>query len=388
MSYASLGHVTRLFVAVAFLAALGAAPEHARAAELQTLVVLDPVINEQARAELLEQAATLRTLVEPLPLPKIASVLPTERLTNVHRALETARAAAEEASWADCVREAGNGLAESSAILEELGDIRVIRDLHLQVGVCLVQASVDAGTADGLASARPHFEIATLALETEPPEGLFRVEAEAALKSVRDEVLSRSKGEVLIETDPPGATVLLDGLELAGVTPLRAEVRLGEHFITVRRFRFAPTTQVKFFQPSATLRIELDHPRRSELGADLVRVGEAAPLLERQLAEAAWSRADELLIATAAGDRLTLSLYDSGSGVGLREEISLGTSDDELRTALCRVLGEPCAPVEADGGIPWYVWPLAGAAVVGGVVTAAVVAETSRDIVLCPREGC
>ncbi len=388
MSYASLGHVTRLFVAVAFLAALGAATEHARAAELQTLVVLDPVINEQARAELLEQAATLRTLVEPLPLPKIASVLPTERLTNVHRALETARAAAEEASWADCVREAGNGLAESSAILEELGDIRVIRDLHLQVGVCLVQASVDAGTADGLASARPHFEIATLALETEPPEGLFRVEAEAALKSVRDEVLSRSKGEVLIETDPPGATVLLDGLELAGVTPLRAEVRLGEHFITVRRFRFAPTTQVKFFQPSATLRIELDHPRRSELGADLVRVGEAAPLLERQLAEAAWSRADELLLATAAGDRLTLSLYDSGSGVGLREEISLGTSDDELRTALCRVLGEPCAPVEADGGIPWYVWPLAGAAVVGGVVTAAVVAETSRDIVLCPREGC
>jgi hypothetical protein len=381
-------HVTRTAAALVLLASGAFAPQQALAGDLQTMVVLDSVIDEKVRNTLLTQAATLRNLVEPLPLPKAAAPLPTQRLTDVHRALQTARAAAEEANWAECVRVAGDGLAESSALLEELGDIRVLRDLHLQIGVCLVQASVDAGTADGLASARPHFEMATLALETELPTGLFRAEAEAALKAVREEVLKRPRGEVLVETDPPGASVWIDDREQVGVTPLRAEVRLGEHFITVRRFRFAPLTQAKFFQPSATLHIELDPPRRSELGVQLLQVGDGVPALERQLAEAAWSRADELLLANATGSGLALTLYDSGSGARLRE---LGTADlsaEGLKDALCRVFGEPCGPVEVEAGIPWYVWPLAGAALVGGIVTAAVLAETSRDVVLCPREGC
>ncbi len=385
---ASVAAVSRTAAALLLVASGLFAPEPAQAADLQTMVVLDPALDEQVRSALLQQAKTLRTLVEPLAPPKAAAPLPSQRLTDVHRALQTARSAAEEASWAECVRVAGDGLAESSALLEELGDIRVLRDLHLQIGVCLVQASVDAGTADGLASARPHFEMATLALETEPPTGLFRVEAETALKAVREEVLKRPRGEVLIETDPPGASVWIDDREQTGVTPLRAEVRLGEHFITVRRFRFAPLTQAKFFQPSATLHIELDPPRRSELGLQLLQIGDGVPALERQLAEAAWSRADELLLANSTANGLALTLYDSGSGALLREVATAELSTDGLHEALCRVFGEPCAPVESEAGIPWYVWPLAGAALVGGIVTAAVLAETSRDVILCPREGC
>ena len=101
---ASVAPVSRTAAALLLVASGLFAPEPAQAADLQTMVVLDPALDERVRSALLQQAATLRTLVEPLAPPKAAAPLPSQRLTDVHRALQTARSAAEEASWAECVR--------------------------------------------------------------------------------------------------------------------------------------------------------------------------------------------------------------------------------------------------------------------------------------------
>jgi hypothetical protein len=42
-------------------------------------------------------------------------------------------------------------------------------------------------------------------------------------------------GSINIESDPPGAVVLIDGGKFGGVTPARIEVPVGVHQITIRK---------------------------------------------------------------------------------------------------------------------------------------------------------
>jgi hypothetical protein len=48
---------------------------------------------------------------------------------------------------------------------------------------------------------------------------------------------------------------------------------------------------------------------------------------------------------------------------------------------VCDALGETCET--KSRGVPWYVWPIAGAAVVGGVVSATLIANANRDYKYC-----
>jgi hypothetical protein len=140
------------------------------------------------------------------------------------------------------------------------------------------------------------------------------------------------------------------------------------------------------------VRVNLEPARRSTLGTQLLAVRQAqmaAPSAEEiLLAEAAWSRAEQVLSVTPTSPAgpYRLSLTETANGKPLRS-VSLARSADEAATrrAVCDLLGETC---EAPRGIPWYVWPLAGAVIVGGVVTTAVILENNRDTRFCPPSGC
>jgi hypothetical protein len=81
-----------------------------------------------------------------------------------------------------------------------------------------------------------------------------------------------------------------------------------------------------------------------------------------------------------------LSLAEGATGKLVRSAtVSRSADNASLRRAVCDVLGETC---ETSRGIPWYVWPLAGAVVVGGVVTTTVILENNRDTRFCPPVGC
>src|SRR5258708_3910051 len=70
-------------------------------------------------------------------------------------------------------------------------------------------------------------------------------------------------------------------------------------------------------------------------------------------------------------------LAEGATGKVVRSTIVTPQADNALlRHAVCDVLGETC---EVSRGIPWYVWPLAGAVVLGGVITTAVILENNRD---------
>lgn len=235
--------------------------------------------------------------------------------------------------------------------------------------------------------------------------GLHREEAERAQGAARAEVLGRSRGKVRIESVPPGAEVWIDGRKAAGVTPLDIEVRLGDHFITTRRFRFEPHTERTVLQPSGLVRLALDPARREtlreQLGALSAPGATSPPLAELLLARAVWSRAEQVVfISPLSASPLVISPLSSGSGAKSRVQVldaltgsplgeaRVASAEDDaaLRRAVCSAVGETCeAPAR---GVPWYVWPIAGAALVSGVITAAVVVSNSRPYQLCPAAGC
>ena len=62
------------------------------------------------------------------------------------------------------------------------------------------------------------------------------------------------------------------------------------------------------------------------------------------------------------------------------------SDDDALTEGVCALLGEVCAP--PPRGIPWYLWPIAGAAVVGGAITTGFLVDAARDTRFCPANGC
>ena len=238
--------------------------------------------------------------------------------------------------------------------------------------------------ADQAPSARLHFLVAALLDESPPPTGLHRQEAESAQADARSEILARPRGKLRIVTDPPGARVLVDGREVPGTTPLEADVRLGDHFVTIQRFRYEPNTEQRFLQPFGLVRVNLEPARRSTLSDQLAAVSSgrlpAPPPDELRLAQAVWSRAEQVLTVSrdeGAMGGYRMLLAEGATGKVVRSTMVTPQADNALlRHAVCDVLGETC---EVSRGIPWYVWPLAGAVVLGGVITTAVILENNRD---------
>jgi hypothetical protein len=105
------------------------------------------------------------------------------------------------------------------------------------------------------------------------------------------------------------------------------------------------------------------------------------------LATARWSRAEELLVISAAGHtgNVRMALLDTDLGDVIRTGVS-GDAQRDLGPGVCRVLGEQCEP--PSEGVPWWVWPIVGAAVVAGGISIGVVVERERDVAFCPPSGC
>jgi hypothetical protein len=330
--------------------------------------------------------ATRRAIREDLALPPATSVTTeraamAERAASVRLALERARRAESEAAWDDCVREAAAATSDAVEVLARVDDLASLRDLHLQIGACLTLA----GSAP---SARPHFVAAALLDEAPPRVGLHREEAERALAEALAEVKARARGTVRVETTPPGAEVWIDGRRVPGVTPLVVDARLGDHFVTLRRFRFEPHAELTLLQPSGSVRVALDPAQRATLRDQLAAVaaGVTVPGAEELLlARAVWSRAEQVVTMAPAGAGVRVRVVDAIAGQALRSaSLAAGASDDVLRRAVCDALGETCEAPRR--GVPWYVWPIAGAAVVGGVVSTAFLVNARRDysFVACP----
>jgi hypothetical protein len=355
-------------------------------------VMIDGLGLDTGRLKAVREAALhYRSVVDPVPLPTPGVVSPElvaieQRAQAVRLALERARKRESEALWDDCVREAAGAMSDAIEVMASTGELRLLRELHIQTGVCMSLANQAPG-------ARTHFLGAALFDETPPPTGLHREEAEALQAESRKEILARPRGAVRIVTDPPGAHVFIDGREVPGTTPLEADVRLGDHFVTIRRFRFEPNTEQRLLQPFGLVRASLEPARRSTLAEQLAAVqagrGPAPPRDELELALAQWSRAEELLVAApqqAPSSGYKFSLVEAGTGKSIRSlAVSASADPASMRQSVCEVLGESC---QVSRGIPWYVWPLAGAVVVGGVVTTGVILENNRDTRFCPPAGC
>ncbi|MBL8740455.1 MAG: PEGA domain-containing protein, partial [Myxococcales bacterium] len=217
---------------VVSLAALGLLGSSALAhAEETPLAVDSPGITPSQALEVRSEAKRMRPVVTSIR-PKSVGQSPAEvARSELSRALfdnlARAKERAAEADFAGCVEHAGRALGGADKIVGELGAFDLLRDLHVEIGVCLA--------LDGRKeSALVHFTSATLLDEAAPKSGLYRSEAEAVREQARQAVLTRSEGVVRIQTDPPGAKVSIDGRELSGVTPLDVHVRLGDHFVTFR----------------------------------------------------------------------------------------------------------------------------------------------------------
>jgi PEGA domain len=304
----------------------------------------------------------------------------TERAASIRLALGRAHHAETEAAWDACVHEAADALPAAIEVLSKVNDLLLLRDLHAQIGACLTLA----GSA---ASARPHFVSAALLDEAEPRLGLHREEAEKVQAEARAEVLSRGRGTVRIETTPPGAEVWIDGRKAAGLTPLMVDVRLGDHYVTTRRFRFEAHTERAVLQPSGLVRVVLDPAGRGTLRDQLAAVAAGAGAApsddELRLARAVWSRAEQVVDVEPRGPAsCRVQVLDAITGQALKgAQIARADDDDAVRRAVCEALGETCEI--KPHGVPWYVWPIAGAALVGGVVSAVVVVNSNRSYRYC-----
>lgn len=380
------------------------------------VVMAEPSIDGATRRRVERVVASRRALRKLRPLPTAQAVAPAEvanagRVQAVALALDRARQRASEAAWEECAREAAEALGQAIEVLAHARRLDLLRDLHIQIGVCMTLGQHSA-------NARPHFQTAALLDETPPQPGRYREEAEHAMGQIRDEVLARSRGPVRIVTDPPGAEVWLDGRKAAGVTPLDVSTRLGDHFVTIRRFRFEQLTERRVLQPGSRVRFELEPARRSSLKRQLAAVAagqrRAAPH-ELRWARARWSHAAQLLwlsrtgypsgaaepstgrapgplaprqeaLATG-GTGVRLALVDVATGQTLRtRSVATPADDADWRMAVCGVLGETCEP--PDEGIPWYVWPIAGAALVGAAIATGFIIDSARPTRFCPSTGC
>jgi hypothetical protein len=80
-----------------------------------------------------------------------------------------------------------------------------------------------------------------------------------------------------------------------------------------------------------------------------------------------------------------VQLLDAITGQALKgAQVSRTDDDNALRRAVCDALGETCEI--KSKGIPWYVWPIAGVAAAGGVISAVFIVNANRQYryVACP----
>ena len=254
---------------------------HAAATErigTPVLVLPEPGLDAPL-AERVEQVVASRRPLRPLrPTPPYArsprEVGVEQRVAAIADALSRARKHEEWARWDECAKEGGDKLGVATELLASTDKLELLRDLHLQIGACLSLGPEPA-------NAQPYFRIATLLDEAAPPRGAHRAEAEQALEMARAEVLARRRGPVRIETEPPGAEVWIDGRRTPGVTPLTVTVRLGEHFVTLRRFRFESQTNYALLQPRTSMRFVLQPAGRETLARQLAdaKAGKRKPPL-------------------------------------------------------------------------------------------------------------
>jgi hypothetical protein len=308
------------------------------------------------------------------------------RVKAIALALERARKHEEVAAWNDCVKESGDQLGPATELLATSGKLDLLRDLHVQIGSCMSLAGQES-------DAMPHFRTASLLDESPPPMGMHREEAELARDQARDEILGRAKGPVRIETDPPGAEVWIDGRRVTGVTPLSVDVRLGQHFVTLRRFRHEPQTTQTMLQPESRVRFALEGARRDTLREQLgeVRAGvRKVAQRELELAKALWAGAAQLILLTkppGPSVAIRVSLVDATSGRSVRgQTIPTAAEEEELRRGVCGVLGEEC-PEEA-GINPHLIWPFAVVAAIGTAIAIGFIIDSQRETVFCPMDGC
>jgi hypothetical protein len=347
----------------------------------------DPGVDPDVARGVAHAVAELRTVRPPLPLPT-ATMVSTEEAVRQEREqalqgeLQRARDLESMADWDGCVRASANATGEAIELAAAANSFTMLRELHLEVAVC----SVLAGRPD---DARSHFLAAGLLDETPLPTGSRRSEAEEGFASALAEIAERPRGPVRILTEPPGAEIWIDGARVEGTTPLTATVRLGEHYVTARRFRHETRTDRHLLTPGTELSILLEPARRRALGDQLARDESdlAQGARERRLALAAWSRAEQVLWVSALPlGQTSLVLYDAETGARVRAAtLGIDPDDEDVRQAVCRALGESCEP---DGGIPWFVWPIAVTAAVGVAVVIGVAVESDRDAQFCAPSGC
>jgi hypothetical protein len=380
-------------IAIALGVALVVAPGRQARAEGGSLVVITETGADGALARRVErEVKRLRTVLPLRPLPPITQspeeLANADRVEAISRALERARRHEEVAAWDACAKEAGDRLGDATEVLATTGNLSLLRDLHLEIGACL-------SLGPSPANAQPHFRKATLLDESAPPKGQHREEAELALDHARTEVLSRQRGPVRIDTDPPGAEVWIDGKKVDGETPVSVPVRLGSHFVTLRRFRYEPQTTQALLQPKSDLRFVLAPAQRDTLRRQLAEVGadqRQVSAREQELARARFSGAEQLVrIEPVSGPTKTtavrVEVVEPIAGASIRHQmVPQGVDDDDLRDRICSALGEACP--EESGGIPWYIWPIAGVAVTGGAVALGFYLDNQRATAFCPAGGC
>ncbi len=383
------GPVKRLARAAARVLVAVVALPSARGAGPPVVVLADRGVDAAALRRVREHVASRRAVLSELPLPTAGAVSPDgvaveQRTRAIRLALDRARKHESEAAWDDCVREAAGAVSDAIDVIALAGDLGLLRDLHVAMGACM-------SLAQNPASARPHFVTAAILDETAPLAGLHREEAERAQAEARAEVLARTRGPVRIESEPSGAEVWIDGRKIQGVTPLDVAVRLGDHFVTLRRFRFEPHTDRRLLQPSGRVRVVLDPAKRATLREQLAGLGAAGTPRpgeeELRLAGAVWARAEQVVIVSRApGAPITptvrVRVLDSVTGRLVRAAAVPVDDAAAARRAVCVALGETCDP--PPRGVPWYVWPLAGAVLVGAAVTAGFVIDAERDVKFAP----
>lgn len=349
---------------------------------------VDTLLSKRIRDLVAQRRAVRQELARPQPSPSQSSRSPEQaandaRVASIRLALERALVLESEASWDACVKEGAGSLGDAVLVLSKVGDLALLRDLHLQIGSCLT-LSERAGDAS------PHFVAAALLDEAPVQLGLRREEAEKAQAAARQEVVSRLRGKMLVDSEPAGADVWIDGKKIQGQTPLSVDVRLGDHYVTLRRFRYEPHTQRTLLQPGGALKIVLETARRETLREQLEAPATNTKPSPREdmLAMALWSRAEQVVLMEKGGlGSIKLSLLDAATAQLIRSgQVQAGADEAAFRKSVCGVLGENCDI--KSGGVPWYVWPIAGAALVGGVVSAALIADANREYRFCPSAGC
>lgn len=351
-------------------------------------IFADPGVTGADVARVQRLVAARRPVVAELPLPRpdaipAARAEDDARVTAIRLALGRARAAKGDADWDGCVREAESVASDAIELLASAGELTLLRDLDVEVGTCLTLAG-------HVQDARIHFAAATLLDETEPEWGRNKEAAEKLQAEVRAEVLARRRGKVHVDSEPPGADVFVDGRKQSGATPLDVDVRAGDHFVTVRRFRWESRTDRRLLQPDGSFRVVLEPASRSTIEQQLAHLPvPAPPLTEQRLAHAVWWRAEQALtLARARDGALALALADATTGTPIRgTELDPSAPDAALAPRICRLFGESCEP--RARGVPVWVWPLVGGVVLGAAaLTTGIILWQNRDFEYCPAQGC